>query len=306
MFPHAGSMGISHSGDQTATRRLRGMDDGRHAGIPAVPDVIGIGTSVATDAGTGVSPPPAPPPGDFSRPVPSHGESHTEKHADVADSTTPAVEPISRLMGVRPDDGMRGQSAKRDVPRLRFRPFHAVTVMLVLTTALCASLTMLLQQSLRYVSAQSHNAAMQNAGGKETGIAETLPGGSDGSDSVNGDGSNSGGTGSDQENSGGAGDAESQGDGVESSAGSQAAQNGRSSQQGSDGSDDGATADTRIDLNTATAEQLDSIPGVGPVTAQRILDHRRSIGRFTSVDQLLDVSGIGAKTLTKIRPWVRV
>ena len=136
MFPHAGSMGISHSGDQTATRRLRGMDDGRHAGIPAVPDVIGIGTSVATDAGTGVSPPPAPPPGDFSRPVPSHGESHTEKHADVADSTTPAVEPISRLMGVRPDDGMRGQSAKRDVPRLRFRPFHAVTVMLVLTTAL--------------------------------------------------------------------------------------------------------------------------------------------------------------------------
>jgi len=45
---------------------------------------------------------------------------------------------------------------------------------------------------------------------------------------------------------------------------------------------------------------------VGPVTAQRILDHRRSIGRFTSVDQLLDVSGIGAKTLTKIRPWVRV
>lgn len=68
----------------------------------------------------------------------------------------------------------------------------------------------------------------------------------------------------------------------------------------------GATADTRIDLNTATAEQLDSIPGVGPVTAQRILDHRRSIGRFTSVDQLLDVSGIGAKTLTKIRPWVRV
>nr|WP_240542123.1 helix-hairpin-helix domain-containing protein [Bifidobacterium sp. CP2] len=64
--------------------------------------------------------------------------------------------------------------------------------------------------------------------------------------------------------------------------------------------------DTRLDLNTATLDQLDAISGIGPVTAQRILDYRASIGRFTSVDQLLDVPGIGVKTLEKIRPEVRV
>nr|WP_225432867.1 helix-hairpin-helix domain-containing protein [Bifidobacterium sp. SMB2] len=61
-----------------------------------------------------------------------------------------------------------------------------------------------------------------------------------------------------------------------------------------------------IDLNTATAEQLDTINGIGPVTAQRILDHRARNGRFTSVDELLDVQGIGSKTLEKIRPYVTV
>jgi competence protein ComEA len=48
-----------------------------------------------------------------------------------------------------------------------------------------------------------------------------------------------------------------------------------------------------INLNTATAEQLNSLPGIGPVLAQRILDWRTQHARFTSVDQLRQVSGIG-------------
>lgn len=64
--------------------------------------------------------------------------------------------------------------------------------------------------------------------------------------------------------------------------------------------------DTRINLNTATLEELDSINGIGPVTARKILDYRARTGGFSSVDQLLEVSGIGVKTLEKIRAKVTV
>ncbi|MFZ0142614.1 MAG: helix-hairpin-helix domain-containing protein, partial [Aeromicrobium sp.] len=60
----------------------------------------------------------------------------------------------------------------------------------------------------------------------------------------------------------------------------------------------------RISLGTATLEQLDTLPGIGPVTAQAILDHRSEHGPFTSVDDLLDVKGIGAATLADIRDQV--
>jgi competence protein ComEA len=61
-----------------------------------------------------------------------------------------------------------------------------------------------------------------------------------------------------------------------------------------------------VNLNTATAEELDTLPGIGPVTAQAILQWRTDNGPFTSVDDLLDVSGIGDATLSDIRPYVYV
>jgi competence protein ComEA len=60
-----------------------------------------------------------------------------------------------------------------------------------------------------------------------------------------------------------------------------------------------------IDLNTATAEQLDQLDGVGPVTAQKILAWRREHGAFRSSDQLADIPGIGPKRLAALRPQVR-
>ena len=63
-------------------------------------------------------------------------------------------------------------------------------------------------------------------------------------------------------------------------------------------------AGARISLGTATLEQLDTLPGIGPVTAQAILDHRSEHGPFTSVDDLLDVKGIGEATLADIRDQV--
>jgi len=65
-------------------------------------------------------------------------------------------------------------------------------------------------------------------------------------------------------------------------------------------------APTKINLNTATVEQLDTLPGVGPVTAQSILSWRDENGRFTSIDDLLDVKGIGDATLAELRDLVVV
>jgi competence protein ComEA len=59
-----------------------------------------------------------------------------------------------------------------------------------------------------------------------------------------------------------------------------------------------------IDLNTATVEQLDTLPGVGPVTAQKIVDYRREHGPFTSVDQLDAISGIGPTRIENLRRHV--
>ena len=59
-----------------------------------------------------------------------------------------------------------------------------------------------------------------------------------------------------------------------------------------------------VSLNTATAEQLDTLPGVGPVTAQKIVDYRQEHGPFTSVDGLDAIPGIGPARLADLRPLV--
>jgi competence protein ComEA len=64
-------------------------------------------------------------------------------------------------------------------------------------------------------------------------------------------------------------------------------------------SNGGADADF-ISLNSATMEQLESLPGVGPAMAARIIEHRKTIGSFSDLTQLKDVSGIGDKLYAKI------
>jgi competence protein ComEA len=68
----------------------------------------------------------------------------------------------------------------------------------------------------------------------------------------------------------------------------------------------GAVAGGLINVNTATNTELEELPGVGEVIAQAIVDYRTENGSFTSVDQLLDVSGIGDATLENIRDLVTV
>jgi len=67
----------------------------------------------------------------------------------------------------------------------------------------------------------------------------------------------------------------------------------------------GATA-ALVNLNSATETDLDTLPGVGPVTAAAILQWRTDNGAFTSVDELLEVSGIGDATLADIAPFVTI
>lgn len=69
---------------------------------------------------------------------------------------------------------------------------------------------------------------------------------------------------------------------------------------------DGSANGGPVDLNTATEGQLDALPGVGPVTAQRILEWRQRNGRFSRVEQLREIEGIGERRFAQLRELVVV
>ncbi len=68
----------------------------------------------------------------------------------------------------------------------------------------------------------------------------------------------------------------------------------------------GTPAGQRLDLNSAVEKELEQLPGIGPVTAKKIVDWRVQHGRFAAVEQLQEVPGIGPKTFSELAPYVRV
>lgn len=68
----------------------------------------------------------------------------------------------------------------------------------------------------------------------------------------------------------------------------------------------GTATQAPVHLNTATLEELDTLPGIGPITAQKILDYRAEHGAFSSVDELDAVPGIGPATLAELREVVEL
>jgi competence protein ComEA len=62
-----------------------------------------------------------------------------------------------------------------------------------------------------------------------------------------------------------------------------------------------AASTEKVNLNTATAEQLQTLPGVGPAIAKRILDHRAKNGKFNKVEEILNVKGIGEKKFQRMK-----
>ena len=61
----------------------------------------------------------------------------------------------------------------------------------------------------------------------------------------------------------------------------------------------------RINVNTATASELQALPGIGPVLSGRVVDYRAANGPFRSLRDLTEVSGIGPKTAEKLAPYVK-
>ncbi|YAL84339.1 helix-hairpin-helix domain-containing protein [Dermacoccaceae bacterium W4C1] len=78
------------------------------------------------------------------------------------------------------------------------------------------------------------------------------------------------------------------------------------SADGSGGAGSSGATGSVVNLNTADAAELDALPGVGPVIAQRIVQWRTENGRFSSIDDLNEVSGIGEKAMARLRPLVTV
>ena len=93
---------------------------------------------------------------------------------------------------------------------------------------------------------------------------------------------------------------------VRSSGGSGGGGGGGGGGAGGGGGSTAGSGGATVDLNRASVDQLDTLPGVGPVTAQKIVDWREQHGRFTKADELQEVDGIGPKTYARIAPHVRV
>lgn len=64
--------------------------------------------------------------------------------------------------------------------------------------------------------------------------------------------------------------------------------------------------DGKIDINTATTEQLQLIPGIGPSIADRIIEYRTENGGFKTIEEIQNVNGIGEKKFNEMKPYIKV
>jgi competence protein ComEA len=67
-----------------------------------------------------------------------------------------------------------------------------------------------------------------------------------------------------------------------------------------------AAVQPQINLNTATLAQLETLPGIGPTLAARIIEHRQKNGPFKKIEELMNVKGIGEKNFLKLKPLIIV
>ncbi|RFD80269.1 hypothetical protein AXE77_01850 [Gardnerella vaginalis] len=252
------------------------------------------------------------------------------------------------------EDGVTSLSAalrsSKMVPRVHMRPIHVLAVMLILVTALCASLTMLISQSLTYQKVQNeqasvwptdvhntaagqHGAETSNSNGRsakhkqksghknsresdaesaaetaaESGVENTTiqPVNDDGvyDDTVSQQNSNSAPATSTRTTKSSRTQRKSQAAAAPSA---KATTSQRTRARTSSGNSGNNGNSGRINLNTATANQIETIKGIGPKTAARIIKQRNAMGRFTRLEDLLRIKGIGPKTLRRLSGIVEI
>lgn len=255
------------------------------------------------------------------------------------------------------EDGVTSLSAalrsSKMVPRVRMRPIHVLAVMLILVTALCASLTMLISQSLTYQKVQNeqasvwptdvhntaagqHGAEASNSNGRsakhkqksghknsresdaessaktaaESGVENTTiqPVNDDGvyDDTVSQQNSNSAPATSTRTTKSSRTQRKSQAAAAPSAKATTSQRTRARTSSGSSGNSGNNGNSGRINLNTATANQIETIKGIGPKTAARIIKQRNAMGRFTRLEDLLRIKGIGPKTLRRLSGIVEI
>lgn len=184
-------------------------------------------------------------------------------------------------------------------PRFHMKPVHTLAIMFVLVVALCASLTMLISQSLTYQRVQnSQSESLQKIEDNADYSKRSFDDLEDSNSKKNNENSESDYGNENSDNS----------ESSESSEGNESNESNESSKsnESSEVSESNKSGTLRININTATVDQLQSLKGIGPKTAARIIAHRKRVGGFKSLEDLLQIKGIGPKTLNKFRGNVDV
>ena len=206
--------------------------------------------------------------------------------------------------------------------RLRFKPIHALSLLLVLVAALCASLTLLITQSVNYSRAETyrinslkspshddssylhydeHESASESNKEAEDDDAKSVDAERVGVERVGVDRVN--GKRVDSKKSNASENASVEKSENKSASKSENRSEGKSKNKSKNkvNSESIAEKSSCINLNTASVEKLQQLRGVGPKMAERIIAHRKRFGSFKRINDLMNVKGIGAKTLAKFR-----
>lgn len=213
--------------------------------------------------------------------------------------------------------------------RLRFKPIHALSLLLVLVAALCASLTLLITQSVNYSRAETyrinslkssshddssylhydeHESASESNKEAEDVDAKSVDAERVGVERVGVDRVN--GKRVDSKKSNASENASAEKSENKSVSKSENRSEGKSESKSESksknkvNSESSAEKSSCINLNTASVEKLQQLRGVGPKMAERIVAHRKRFGSFKRINDLMNVKGIGAKTLAKFREKV--